>query len=61
MTLAKASLYYRFLYACTWELVNLFVWTKNFSYHICYENIVRKETDSPWRIDGTEQHASKEE
>ena len=30
--------YYRFSYAGTWKLVNLFVGTKNFSYHICYEN-----------------------
>ena len=28
----------RFSYAGTWELVNLFLRTKNFSYHICYEN-----------------------
>ena len=61
--------YCRFPYAGTWELVNLFVGTKNFSYHICYENIDRKynkilrsqETDSPWRTDRTEQYASKEE
>ena len=32
----------RFSYAGTWELVNLFVGTKNFSYHICCENIGRK-------------------
>ena len=32
----------RFSYARTWELVNLFVGTKNFSYHICYENIGRE-------------------
>ena len=25
-------------YAGTWELVNMFLGTKNFSYHICYEN-----------------------
>ena len=28
----------QFSYAETWELVNLFVGTKMFSYHICYEN-----------------------
>ena len=38
--------YCRFSYAATWELVNLFVGTKNFSYHICYENIGRKHTYS---------------
>ena len=38
--------YCRFSYAGTWELVNLFVGTKNFSYHICYENIGRKHTYS---------------
>ena len=31
--------YYRFSYAETWKLVNLFSGTKNFSYRICYENI----------------------
>ena len=35
------SLNCHFSYAGTWELVNLFVRTKNFSYHICYENIDR--------------------
>ena len=35
-------LYYRFSYAGIWELVNLFIRTKNFTYHICYENIGRK-------------------
>ena len=30
-----------FSYAGTWELVNLFVGTKNFSYHFCYENIAK--------------------
>ena len=34
--------YCRFSYAGTWELVNLFVGTKNVSYHICYENIGQK-------------------
>ena len=63
-----AILYCRFLYARTWELVNLFVRTKYFSYHICYENIGRKhnktphlwtqETDRPW-TDRTERDASK--
>ena len=65
----KNTYYCRFSYAGTWELVNLFVGTKNFSYHICYENIDGKynkilrsqETDSPWRTDRTEQYASKEE
>ena len=28
-----------FSHAGNWELVNLFVGTKKFSYHICYENI----------------------
>ena len=32
----------RFSYTGTWELVNLPVRTRNFSYHICYENIDRK-------------------
>ena len=58
----------RFSYAGTWGLVNLFVGTKNFNYHICYEIISRKhskilcsqETDRPW-TDGTEQYASEEE
>ena len=31
--------YCGFSYAGTWELVNLFVGTKHFSYHICYESI----------------------
>ena len=35
----------RFSYAGTWELVNLFVGTKNFSCHICYENIGRKHRE----------------
>ena len=35
----QKSTYCRFSYAGTWELVSLFVGTKNFSYHICYENI----------------------
>ena len=34
--------YCRFSYAGTWELVNLFVGTKNVRYHICYENIGQK-------------------
>ena len=52
----------RFSYAGTWELVNLFVRTKNFSYHICYENIGRtmKLRDRPW-TDRTYQYVSKEE
>ena len=32
------------IYAGTWELVILFVGTKNFSYHIYYENIARPKT-----------------
>ena len=51
-----------------WELVNLFAGTKNFSYHICYDNIGWKhnkilwnqETGSSW-TDRTEQYTSKEE
>ena len=39
------SAYCRFSCAGTWELVNLFVGTKNFSYHICYENIDRKHRE----------------
>ena len=31
--------YCHFSYAETWELLNLFVGTKNFCYHICYENL----------------------
>ena len=31
--------YCRFSYTGTWELVSLFVRTKLFSYHICYENM----------------------
>ena len=58
----------RFSYAGTWELVNLFIGTNIFSYHIYYENIGRKhskllksqETNRP-RTDKTEQHASKVE
>ena len=34
----NANIYWRFSYAGIWELVNLFVRTKNFNYHICYEN-----------------------
>ena len=62
------SCYCRFSCAGTWELVNLFLRTKNCSYHICYENIGRKhnkilwsqDRDRPW-TDRTEQYASKEE
>ena len=36
----------RFSYAGTWELVNLFVGTKNFSYHICYENRPKTEQNT---------------
>ena len=35
-TVSERSTYCRFSYAGTWELVNLLVGTKNFSYHICY-------------------------
>ena len=34
----------RFSYAGIWELVNLSVGTKHFSYHICYENIGQKHS-----------------
>ena len=34
-------LYCRFSYAETWELINLFAGTKNFSYHICCENLAK--------------------
>ena len=34
-------LYCHFSYAETWELLNLFVGTKIFSYHICYENLAK--------------------
>ena len=37
--LYATPLYCRFSYAGTWKIVNLFAETKNFSYHICYENI----------------------
>ena len=40
--------YCRFSYAGTWELVNLFVGTKHFSYHTCYENIGRKQNKILW-------------
>ena len=37
--------YYRFSYTGTWEIVNLFVGKKTFSYHVCYktqaENITK--------------------
>ena len=36
-----------FSYAGTWELVSLFVGTKNCSYHICYESIGRKNNKIP--------------
>ena len=39
--------YCRFSYTRAWELANLFVGTKNFSYHICYENIGRKHNKIP--------------
>ena len=44
----------RFSYAGT-ELDNLFVGTKNFSYHTCYENIAKysrvmhQQIDRPWK------------
>ena len=43
-------MYCRFSYAGTWELVNLFVRTKNFSCHICYENIGRKIAKSKYSL-----------
>ena len=63
-----ASCYCRFSCTGTWEIVNLFLRTKNCSYHICYENTGRKhnkilwsqDRDRPW-TDRTEQYASKEE
>ena len=68
---SRTQTYYcRFSYAGTWELVNLFIGTKN-SYHICYENIGRKHNKILWSqetdmtdhggTDTTEQYASKEE
>ena len=61
-------LYCCFSYTGTWELVNLYVETKNFSYHICYKNIGRKHNKRLWSqekdrlwTDRTEQYASKEE
>ena len=36
--------YCRFSYVGTWEIVNLFVKTKKFCSHICYENIGRKNS-----------------
>ena len=36
----------RFSYAGTWELVNV-CRDKNFSYHICYENIDGKQQNTP--------------
>ena len=43
-------MYCRFSYAGTWELVNLFVRTKNFSCHICYENIGQKIAKSKYLL-----------
>ena len=43
-------MYCRFSYAGTWELLNLFVRTKNFSCHICYENIGRKIAKSKYSL-----------
>ena len=40
--------YCRFLYPGTSEVVSLFVGLKNFSYHICYENIGRKHNKILW-------------
>ena len=42
--------YIRSSYAGTWELVNLFVGTKDFSYHICYENIGRIHNKILWEL-----------
>ena len=33
--------YCRFSYAETWELLNLFVGTKNYNYHICCKNLAK--------------------
>ena len=60
-------MYYRFSYAGTWELVNLLE-QKMFGYHICYENIGRKQQntlrsqdkDRSW-TDRTDQYASEED
>ena len=38
----------RFSYAEIWELLDLFVRTKIFSYHICYEN--ESSTDVPYNL-----------
>ena len=48
--MSQPKSYCHFSYAGTWELVNLFVGTKIFSYYICYENIpkdsrVKRHTD----------------
>ena len=61
-------MYCSFSYSGNRELVNLFVGTKIFSYHICYENIGRKynkilkneETNRSW-TGRTEQYARTEE
>ena len=45
--------YSRFSYAGTWELVNLFVGTKKFSYHIFHENIGRKHSQLTARLHET--------
>ena len=42
------SCYCRFSCAGNWELVNLFLRTKNCSYHICYENIGQKHNKILW-------------
>ena len=46
----ESTLNCRFSYAGTWELVNLFVRTKKFIYHICYENISRKHNEIFWHL-----------
>ena len=50
----------RFSYAETWELVNLFVGTNNFSYHICYENIGRKQQSTYFEVKRQTDHGPTE-
>ena len=60
----KGIFFYYCLFSCpeTWELVNLFVKTKNFSYHICYENIAKYSRVKRQTGHGqTEPYASKED
>ena len=64
------KVYCRFSYAGTWELVNLFVGTKNFNDRICDKNIDSKnskilkslETETGLTFtDAAEQYVSQEE